>query len=184
MRQSIAFLVVITLALAGSAAAQAPGGYGGAGGPGMHGGYHGGMRGSGGMTRLDPVVLEGPPAPAELAGIVQLPENQVTRYAQLYDRFMATTRPQRDSLDTLRAQMRESVGNRDRDAMGRQRSQMEPLAKDLQKQQATFDDTLKSMLDKSQWQRYEKWRDDRRKQADKERQERWQGRGGDQVPPA
>jgi hypothetical protein len=61
---------------------------------------------------------------------------------------------------------------------------MEPLAKDLQKQQATFDDTLKSMLDKSQWQRYEKWRDDRRKQADKERPEQWQGRGGDQVPPA
>jgi hypothetical protein len=185
MRQSLAYLVLTTLALAGSAAAQESGGYGGTGGPGMHGGHRGGMRGAGGggMTRLDPVVLQGPPAPAEFASIVQLPENQVGRYSQLYDRFMATTRPQRDSLDTLRSQMRDAAGNRDRDAMSRQRGQMEPLVKDLQKQQSTFDDTLKDMLEKQQWQRYQKWRDDQRKQAAKEREDRWQGHG-DQVPPA
>src|SRR6476469_5054895 len=115
MRQSLAYLVLTTLALAGSAAAQEPGGYGGTGGPGMHGGHRGGMRGAGGggMTRLDPVVLQGPPAPAEFASIVQLPESQVGRYSQLYDRFMATPRPQRDSLDTLRSQMRDAAGNRD-----------------------------------------------------------------------
>jgi hypothetical protein len=59
---------------------------------------------------------------------------------------------------------------------------MEPLAKDLEQRQATFDDTLKGMLDKQQWQRYEKWREDQRKAADKERQERWRGRQADGPP--
>ena len=177
-------LALITLALAGPALAQDAGGYGDAGGQGMRTGHRGGgMRGGGGMMRLDPVVLVGPPAPAEFAQIVNLPTDQVNRYGQLYDRFMTETRPQRDSLDTLRSQMRNAFADRDRDAMQRQRSLAEPLTKDLQQRQTAFDDALKGVLDKDQWQKYEKWRDAQREQADKDRQKRWQGRR-DASPPA
>ena len=104
MRHALVYLILATLALAGSAAAQDPGGYGGDGGTGMHGGHRGRMRGGmggpGGMASLDPVVLQGPPAPADFARIVDLPEDQVGRYSQLYDRYMATTRRERDSLNT------------------------------------------------------------------------------------
>ena len=182
MRRSPVCLILVALAVASPALAQDPGGYGGTGGPGMRGGHRGGMRGQGGMTRLDPVVLAGPPAPAEFAHIVELPEDQVGRYAQLYERFMAATRPQRDSLDTLRSQMRDAFANGDREAMGGQRGLMGSLAKDLEQRQATFDDTLKGVLDKQEWQRYQKWREDQRKQADKERQERWRNRVGDGPP--
>ena len=104
--------------LAGSAVAQdgygpeAHGGPGGADEPGMR---HG-MRGPGRMASLDPVVLEGPPVPAEFARIVELPENQVDRYAQLYERFMASTRPQRDSLTALRRDLRSAFEQGDREA--------------------------------------------------------------------
>jgi hypothetical protein len=181
MRHSSACLILFALAMASPAVAQDAGGYGGTGGPGgpgMRGGHRGGMRGGGGMTHVDPVVLQGPPAPAEFAHIVELPEDQVGRYTQLYERFMAATRPQRDSLDALRSQMRDAFADGDRDAMQRQRGSMGPLAKDLEQRQATFDDTLKGVLDKQEWQRYEKWREDQRKQADKDRQERWRNRAG------
>ena len=105
----------------------------------------------------------------------------MAHYTQLYAHFMGSTRPQRDSLDTLRSGMSAAFAEQDRDAMSRDREQMAPLARGLSQQQTTFDDTLKGMLDKQQWDRYGKWREDQRKQAAKDRQERWHHRG-DQVP--
>jgi hypothetical protein len=187
MRHALVYFILATLALAGSAAAQDPGGYGAGGGAGMHGGHRGGMRGGmggpGGMARLDPVVLQGPPAPADFARIVDLPEDRVARYAQLYDRFMTTTRPQRDSLGTLRQSMRDAFENGDRDAARNQRALIDPLTKDLEQRQAAFDDTLHGVVDKSQWDKYQKWRGDQRKQAENDRQERWRNRQGGQAPP-
>lgn len=183
MRRALVGLTLITLALAGPALAQGGGGYGDAGGQGMRTGHRGGGMRGGGMLRLDPVVLVGPPAPAEFARIVNLPTDQVSRYGQLYNRFITETRPQRDSLDTLRSQMHDAFADRDRDAMQRQRSLAEPLTKELEQRQAAFDDALRGVLDKDQWQNYEKWRDAQRKQADKDRRKRWQGRR-DAAPPA
>ena len=174
--------------LAGAAAAQdgygpesrgAPGGAGGLGGAGRHGmrrGMHGGER----MASLDPVVLEGPPAPAEFARIVELPEDQVGRYAQLYGRFMASTLPQRDSLTALRRDLRSAFEQGDREAARQQAGSLRPLTEELQRRQATFDETLQPLLEKDQWKRYQHWRDDERKRAQKERQERRLGPPGDE----
>jgi hypothetical protein len=176
--------------LAASAAAQdgygpeSRGGPGGAGEPGEAGGpgMRRGMRGPGRMTSLDPVVLEGPPVPAEFARIVKLPENHVDRYAQLYERFMASTRPQRDSLIALRRDLRSAFEQGDREAGRQQLGQLRPLTEELQRRQATFDETLQPLLEKDQWKRYQHWRDDERKRAQKERQERRLGPPGDEPP--
>ena len=176
--------------LAGSAAAQAGygpesrGGPGDAAGPGGAGG-HGmrrGMRGPGRMESVDPVVLEGPPVPTEFARIVELPEDQVGRYAQLYERFMASTRPQRDSLTALRRDLHTTFEQGDREAARQQLGQLRPLTEDLKRRQATFDETLQPLLEKDQWKRYQHWREDERKRAEKERQERRPGPPGDEPP--
>ena len=178
--------------LAGSAAAQGgygpesrggPGDAGGAGdaGAGGHGMRHG-MRGSGRMASLDPVVLQGPPVPAEFARIIEVPEDQVGRYAQLYERFMASTRPQRDSLTALRRDLRSTFEQGDRDAARVQLGQLRPLAEELKRSQATFDDTLQPLLEKDQWKRYQHWREDERKRVEKERQERRLGPPGVEPP--
>jgi hypothetical protein len=176
--------------LAGSAAAQdgygpeSRGGPGGSGGPDGTGepGMRPGMHGPGHMASLDPVVLDGPPVPAEFARIVELPENQVGRYAQLYERFMASTRPQRDSLTALRRELRSAFEQGDREAGRQQLGQLRPLTEELQQRQDTFDDTLKPLLEKDQWKRYQHWREDERKRAQKERQERRLGQPGDEPP--
>jgi hypothetical protein len=170
--------------LAASAAAQ--GGYGpesrgGPGGAGEPGRRHGMRGGPGRVASVDPVVLEGPPAPAEFARIVELPENQVDRYAQLYERFMASTRPQRDSVTALRRDMRAAFEQGERETAQRQLGQLRPLTEDLQRRQATFDETLQPLLAKDQWKRYQHWREDERKRAQKERKERL-GSPGDEPP--
>ncbi len=184
---SLILAASVTLAappLAGSAAAQGgygPEAHGGPGGPGEPGMRHG-MRGPGRMASVDPVVLEGPPAPAEFARIVELPGDQVDRYAQLYERFMASTRPQRDSLTALRRDLRAAFEQGDREAGRRQLGQLRPLTEDLQRRQATFDETLQPLLAKDQWKRYQHWREDERKRAQKERKEMRQGPPGDEPP--
>jgi hypothetical protein len=163
-------VLAATLALAGTAAAQeydrpdGPGGPGDPAGPGMRR-----------MAAPDPVVLHGPPAPPEFARIVELPADQVDRYAEMYDRLMTTTRPQRDSLETLRRGMREAFESRDRASAERQRAVARPLVQELERRQAAFDGTLRDLLAKSQWKRYEQWRDDERKRASDERRDRRRG---------
>jgi hypothetical protein len=158
---------------AASAAAQVPdgpeahSGSGDEGGPGMRGG----MRGAGRMWPPDPVVLNGPPAPAEFARIVELPPDRVDGYARLYERFMSSSRPQRDSLAAMRRDLRDAFEQGDREAAQRHRGEFRPLADELDRRQATFDEALQSMLAKDQWKRYQRWSDEQRKQAEKERRQ-------------
>jgi hypothetical protein len=133
------------------------------------------MRGPGWGSPPDPVVLNGPPAPGEFARLVELPADKTDRYKGLYDRFMAETKPQRDSLASLRRDMSGSE-------VRQRRAVFMPLTQDLARRQAAFDDALKDMLDKNQWKRYQKWRDDERKAAEQERKERWRSHRG--APPA
>ena len=160
--------------LARSAVAQSPNDPGAHGAPGDPGGrgMRGGMRGAERMAPPDPVVLNGPPAPDEFARIVELPGDQVDRYVQLYDRFISSTRPQRDSLAAMRRDTRDAFEQGDREAAQRHRGEFRPLTEELERQQATFDQTLKPLLAKAQWKRYQHWRDDQRKQAEQERKER------------
>jgi hypothetical protein len=166
----VSAVLVAMLALAGTAAAQ---GYDRPDGPGAPGNPAGpGMRR---MAPPDPVVLHGPPAPPEFARIVELPAGQVARYAEMYDRLMTTTRPQRDSIETLRRNMRGAFESHDRASAERQRAVARPLVQELERRQAAFDGMLRDLLDQSQWKRYERWRDDERKRAKDERRDRRRG---------
>jgi len=170
-------LLVLALAATPAAAQSANDG-------GRYGGRHmGRMHGGGHGTPPDPVVLQGPPPPDTLAAIAKLPADRTERYKALYDRFMAETQPQRDSLATLRNSAGADAAG-DRESMQRRRDVFVPLDDELTRQQAAFDDELKGMLDKAEWKRYQKWRDQQRKDAEKARMERWRHRGSDAVPPA
>jgi hypothetical protein len=139
--------------------------------------HHGGMYGMGHGTPPDPVVLKGPPAPDDFRRLVELPDDKVASYQGLYDRFMAETKPQRDSLAALRNQA--SGGDTgDRDSFEQRREVFVPLNQELTRRQAAFDDALHDMLDKDQWKRYQKWREEERKVAEQQRQERWKHHQG------
>jgi hypothetical protein len=134
------------------------------------------------MQALDPVVAEGPPAPADFAKIASPPDDQQRRYADLYQRFMASTKPQRDSLYIVRRDMRAAFEDGDREGARRQRDIVVALGDELNRRQKSFDDTLKGFLGKDQWKRYDKWRSEERKRAEQERRERWEGGLGDPEP--
>lgn len=151
-----------------------------------HGRGAGGNRGGPGMGRMAPpdlVVVQGPPAPPEFARIVELPADKVHRYAEMYERLMNSTGPQRDSLETLRRGMRDAFEIRDRASADRQRALAQPIVEELERRQAAFDATLRDLLDKSQWKRYQHWRDDERKRANDERRDRRRG-DPESGPPA
>jgi hypothetical protein len=177
-RLPLSAVLVAMLTLAGTAAAQESDHPHGRGGGGNRGGH-----GMGRMAAPDLVVLQGPPAPPEFARIVELPADRVDRYAEMYERLMTTTRPQRDSLETLRRDMREALESRDRAAAERQRAVLRPLVQELERKQAAFDGTLRDLLEQSQWKRYERWRDDERKRAKDERGDR-QREDPEASPPA
>jgi hypothetical protein len=134
------------------------------------------MRHGGGGTPPDPVVLKGPPAPDDFRQLVNLPDDKVAGYKNLYDHLMTETKPQRDSLVALRNQAVNDGG--DRSSFEQRREEFQPLSEELTHRQQAFDDELKKMLDKDQWKRYQKWRDDQRKAAEQERQERWKHHQG------
>jgi hypothetical protein len=177
-------LALLTLALAAPAALAQ---YSDDPGQQQYGGHAGRMHGMGRGrgTPPDPVVLKGPPAPADFQQLVQLPDDKLAGYTNLYERLMAETKPQRDSLAALRNGMGDSD---DRSSFQERREIFQPLSQELTSRQAAFDDALKDMLDKDQWKRYQKWRDDQRKDAEQQRQNRWRHRGtgapGEGQPPA
>ena len=116
---------------------------------------------------------------ADFQKLVQLPDAKLAGYQNLYDRLMTETRPQRDSLVALRNSMGDAG---DRSSFQQRREVFIPLSQELTRRQAAFDDALKDMLDKDQWKRYQKWRDDQRKTAEQQRQDRWRHRGGAPAP--
>jgi hypothetical protein len=130
----------------------------------------------------DPVVLEGPPSPEEFARITELPAERTREYAVRYERFMAATRVTRDSLQAQRRAMREALGRGagepdDQGTLDRRMAMrqgvgaLRGLREELEHQQQVFDDGLKESLSKDEWKRYQNWRGERRKEAQRERRE-------------
>jgi Spy/CpxP family protein refolding chaperone len=184
--RSLAILLALAGGMTSTVSAQYPDGDSGpgAGGPGgmRHGhGMMGGGPGGGMMKPLDPVVVEGPPSPAEFAKITSVTDTQ--RYATLYSHFMTNTQPQRDSLAAARTAMRNAFEDRDREAARRQMSLLKSLGDDLSKQQETFDRAVKEMLKKEEWKKYQGWRSDRRQEAEDHRREMMGGRHEGGAPP-
>jgi hypothetical protein len=185
--RSLAIWLALSAGMTSMTLAQYPDGDAG---PGAGGGGPGGMRHGhgmmgggpgGGMRPLDPVVVEGPPAPAEFARITSVADTQ--RYARLYGHLMTATRPQRDSLAAARSAMRDAFQDRDREAGRRQMSLVKSLGDDLSKQQETFDDAVKEILKKEEWKKYQDWRADRRQGAEDHRDEMMGRRRDGGAPP-
>jgi hypothetical protein len=108
---------------------------------------------------------------------------QRTAYDSMYQRFMAASQAARDSARALRAGMDSLFRGGDREAARQQGSALRQLGSTLEKDQKDFDDQLKGLLDKDQWQAYEDWRDQQRNFAEDQQRQRWHERGGTERPP-
>jgi len=164
-----AVAVVVVSSLVAPAAAQGRGGFPRPGG----GAGRGGLPGFEGRPRaIDPVVLEGPPAPDAMAVLVALTDSQRPRYAALYAGFMDSTRALRDTLRITAERARDAFVSGDREAAKAGVEAQDERRRGLEKRLKTFDETLKTLLDQQQFKQYAHWRSERRKAGD-ERRERW-----------
>jgi hypothetical protein len=151
---------------------------------GRRGGGMGGRRGGGMMgpnrrtePMLDPVVVQGPPAPEDMARIAGLSDADEAAYLLARNDFMVGTKPQRDSLNLLRSDLRDmgaggGGGGRDFERLRPLFEQSRRLGDALAKRTKEFDELLKTMLQKDQLKKYEKWRKEERKLVEKERERR------------
>lgn len=159
-----------------------PGGGPGGGGPGGRGGPPPGM-----MRQVrDPVILDGPPAPDSMAVIARLDSAMAARYARLYQHLMETTRADRDSVRAHQPRPRdpltevppvEGAPDRSRDreldrrmgtgpgGMPAEMQEVQNRMNRLELQQQNFDEALRDLLAKDQWNRYRDWREARRAEA-------------------
>ena len=154
--------------------AQGPGGSPGGGGwgmPGGHGGHHGwgggraGQGAGGQRTAPDPVITEGPPKPDDFAAMFQLADSQRPGYDSLYHSLMDSTAAERDSVVTARQEIRAAFQSGDREGAEEPMRTLRALTKDLANRQKSFDESLKPLLSHDQWKRYDKWREERRKEV-------------------
>jgi hypothetical protein len=186
----VSFLTAVMLSAApGLLAGQDPGngGMGGGmgGGTGGYGGRHKG--GSGQLQELegittDPIVWNGPPAPADLPPTVQLTSDQQPRYAELYDNFMAATKRVRDQSLVTR-QIIYGGSSQQRTSSPSAIEDFKEQALYLSQKQDVFDQALESFLTKGQLKEYQKWRKAERKRAEKEQQAQHEGTRGRGRPP-
>jgi hypothetical protein len=144
----------------------------------------GGAGGRAGFKIPDPVLFNGPPPPEEFLDLVSLDSTQYTAYRVQYVAFMDQTRFQRDSLLEFRRQMRERFesGEMSGGGMGaggrgpRGGGEGEKIQKtlgEMEKHQKAFDETLKTVINESQFKRYEAWRRDELTRAEREMRERF-----------
>jgi Spy/CpxP family protein refolding chaperone len=121
-------------------------------------------------------ALSGPPEPEEFQRITGLEEAKQEQYANLYQRYMTNTQPQRDSLKASVEKMREAFQQGDREKAREQRPAARELRSRLADQRKDFEHEVKQLLSQDQWKKYEKWRDDQRARARKQWREA-RGRG-------
>jgi hypothetical protein len=149
--------------------------------PSMGGGR--GMRhGGGGRSEaFDPVIFTGPPTPDSMAQLVGLEADRLDRYSTMYQNFMSSTQPERDSLAAMRQARRSDAGQYG--GAGGERSfdmsTAREIRQDLENRQKQFDDALQDVLSKDQLKQYRDWRDQRRKDAQAAMQQRRNGHQND-----
>lgn len=158
-----------------------PAGGPGGGGPGGRGGPPPGMR-----RVLDPVILDGPPVPDSMVVIARLDSTMAVRYARLYEHLMERTQADRDSVRAHQPPPRDPLNevppadgapdrSRDRELDRRMGPGAGVLPAEMQAvqnwmnrlelQQQNFDEALKELLVKAQWNHYRDWREARRAEA-------------------
>lgn len=125
-----------------------------------------GPEGRHGGAGPDPVVFEGPPAPAEMKALLTLNENAAGKYASLYANLMSATRAQRDSLRTFRGERMAAVAKGEiGPGDGPPPIAMRRLHLALAEKQELFDREFKAAVTPEQWQRYQTYREVRRQEA-------------------
>lgn len=138
------------------------------------GGESRGMRPGGGRPpMMDPVVIDGPPAPDSMAQLVGLSGDALARYGTMYQNLMASTRPQRDSMVAFREARPAARASGGEDRPPREGMEgMRALQEYLADKQRLFDQALEAdVLDHDQQKAYRDWRDQRRHEAEKRMRE-------------
>jgi hypothetical protein len=117
---------------------------------------------------MDPVVLEGPPAPDSMAALVGLSGEALTRYGTMYQNLMSSTKSQRDSVAAFREARRGArTGGNEGPPMGGGMDAMRSLRESLENRQKQFDQALEQdVLSRDQAKTYHDWRDQRRHAAE------------------
>jgi hypothetical protein len=115
--------------------------------------------------RMGGMALEGPASPAILRDTVQLTGAKLQQYTKQYDAYMASTKVARDSLRASFQSMRSELDRGDRDSARDRRDVLRRQSQDLSKRDQQFEKDVKGLLNKDQQKRYDKWKDDRQKNA-------------------
>jgi hypothetical protein len=155
-------LATCTMLLAGALSLQAQQGP-------PPGGESRGMRPGGGRPpMMDPVVVDGPPAPDSMAKLVGLSGPKLERYTTMYQNLMISTRAERDSAIAFREARRAAREGGSQDRPDRSAMEgMRTLHQNLAERQEQFDRALEAdVLDKNQVKSYHDWRDERRHDAE------------------
>jgi hypothetical protein len=98
----------------------------------------------------------------------QLADSQRPGYDSLYHHLMDSTADERDSVTAARQEIRAAFQSGDRAGAEQPMQTLRTLTKDLENRQKKFDDSLKHLLTHDQWKDYDKWRAERRKEAEGE----------------
>jgi hypothetical protein len=108
-------------------------------------------------------AAEGPASPAILRDTVQLSGDKLQQYTKRYDAYMTSTKVARDSLRANLQAIHSAFQSGDRSAARDRRDLVMRQADDLSKRDQQFEKDIKSLLNKDQQKRYDKWKDDRQK---------------------
>jgi hypothetical protein len=171
-----ALTAMCLLATSVSVSAQDPG-YGGMGGMGRTGGWR--ERGPRAERSLPTTEqLEGPPLPDFFVPRFELDSGQAGEYRVVYDSFMSTTATIRDNAQAARRAIDAAFQGGDRESARSSFPMLAALGDSLAKEDARFDQRLKSFLAGRQLKAYKKWKDDQQRQEESERREEMEQRGG------
>jgi enamine deaminase RidA (YjgF/YER057c/UK114 family) len=125
-----------------------------------------GRRAEGSAPKLPGPELEGPPDTATIQPVLHLTEDQLRRYAAVYDSFMLATKTLRDSAHVVQDVMYQRLDAGDRAAALFYAEQLQRLGQRLKAQQKAFEDGLAGFLTKDQLKAYREWRKAQDRQAE------------------
>jgi hypothetical protein len=171
---------LLALSVAPSVArAQMPGGFGGR--PGRGGGEETPRPSDpfGPRPEVPGPELEGPPDSTTLRQLIGVNDEQAKRYQQVYDSFMAATRPQRDSAQKAARAVREALARQELDAMEFHSERLKGLDKYLRDRQKKFEDGLSAVFTPQQMKDYKRWKKAQEDAAKAKREE--MNKGAEQV---
>lgn len=156
--------------------AQDPG-YGGMGGMGRTGGWR--ERGERPARMLPTTAqLEGPPLPDFFIPRFELDSGQAGEYREVFDSFMSATAAIRDSAQAAKRAIDAAFQSGDRETARSSFPVLLALGDSLGKEDTRFDRRLKSFLAAGQLKAYKKWKDEQQRQAEEDRRQEFEQRGG------